>query len=132
MLVVVTGISHKTATLELRERLALDEQGALRMAQELLDGGAACEALALSTCNRTELYLYGRDSLAGRQASVERLAKHAGVPPGELEASRYRGLLDNANTVRIVGKVLPPQKWHADQDGTQTPALRAKRVYITG
>ncbi|MCX6371911.1 MAG: glutamyl-tRNA reductase [Actinobacteria bacterium] len=89
MLVVVTGISHKTATLDLRERLALDEHDALRMAQELLDGGAACETLALSTCNRTELYLYGRDSLAARQAAVERLAKHAGVPPGELEASIY-------------------------------------------
>ncbi len=30
MLVVVTGISHKTASLELRERLALDEDEALR------------------------------------------------------------------------------------------------------
>src|SRR5665648_422394 len=60
-----------------------------RQAQELLDGGAACEALALSTCNRTELYLYGRDSLAVRQAAVERLAQHAGVPVGELEPSLY-------------------------------------------
>ena len=58
MLVVVTGISHKTASLELRERLALDEEAALRVAHELLDAGAACEAVALSTCNRTELYLY--------------------------------------------------------------------------
>ena len=89
MLVVVTGISHKTASLELRERLALDEGGALRVARELLDGGAACEALALSTCNRTELYLYGRDSLAARQAAVERLAHHAGVPVSELESSLY-------------------------------------------
>ena len=89
MLVVVTGISHKTASLVLRERLALDEADALRVAQELLDGGAACEALALSTCNRTELYLYGRDSLAARQAAVERLAHHAGVPVSELEPSLY-------------------------------------------
>ena len=89
MLVVVTGISHKTASLELRERLALDEGGALRVARELLDGGAACEALALSTCNRTELYVYGRDSQAARQAAVERLAQHAGVPMGALEPSLY-------------------------------------------
>ncbi len=89
MLVVVTGISHKTASLELRERLALDEAGALRMARELLDGGAACEALALSTCNRTELYLYGRDSPAARRAAVERLAQHAGAAAAELEPSLY-------------------------------------------
>jgi glutamyl-tRNA reductase len=89
MLVVVTGVSHKTAPLELRERLALDEAGALRIAQELVDGGAACEVVALSTCNRTELYLYGQDSLAARQAAVERLARHAGAAVGELEPSLY-------------------------------------------
>jgi glutamyl-tRNA reductase len=89
MHVVVAGISHKTASLELRERLALDEEAALRLSQELLDEGVACEAVALSTCNRTELYLYGRDSLAARQAALAHLARHAGVEPGELEPSLY-------------------------------------------
>jgi len=87
--VVVAGISHKTASLELRERLALDEEAALRLSQELLDEGVACEAVALSTCNRTELYLYGRDSLAARQAALQHLARHAGVEVGELEPSLY-------------------------------------------
>ena len=89
MLVVVTGISHKTAPLDLRERLALSEEETLRVSRELVDGGAACECVALSTCNRTELYLYGSDSLAARQAAVERLAQHAGVGVGELEPSLY-------------------------------------------
>ena len=89
MHVVVAGISHKTASLELRERLALDEEAALRLSQELLDEGVACEAVALSTCNRTELYLYGRDSLAARQAALGHLARHAGVAPGELEPALY-------------------------------------------
>ncbi|MBE0528961.1 MAG: glutamyl-tRNA reductase, partial [Thermoleophilia bacterium] len=89
MHVVIAGISHKTASLEMRERLALDEEAALRVARELLDEGVACEALALSTCNRTELYLYGRDSLAARQAALTHLARHAGVTPGELEPSLY-------------------------------------------
>ena len=89
MLVVVTGISHKTASLELRERLALDEDATLRVSRALLDTGTACEAVALSTCNRTELYLYARDSLAARQAAVARLAGEAGVSVGELEPSLY-------------------------------------------
>ena len=89
MHVVVAGISHKTASLELRERLALDEESALRVSQELLDEGVACECVALSTCNRTELYLYGRDSLAARQAALGHLARHAGVAPAELEPSLY-------------------------------------------
>lgn len=89
MQVVVVGISHKTASLELRERLALDVEAALRLSRELLDEGAACEVVALSTCNRTELYLYGRDSLAARQSSLVHLARHAGVAPSELEPSLY-------------------------------------------
>jgi glutamyl-tRNA reductase len=89
VLVVVTGISHKTAALDLRERLALDEGDALRMQQELLAAGAGCEAVALSTCNRTELYLYSRDSLAARQAALGMLARHAGVSSAELEPSTY-------------------------------------------
>ncbi len=89
MLVVVAGISHKTAPLDLRERLALDEASSLKLAQELLDERVACEAVALSTCNRTEVYLYGRDSLAARQAALARLARRAGVEPGELEPSLY-------------------------------------------
>ena len=89
MLVIVTGISHKTASLELRERLALDDEQSLRLARELLDEGSACEAVALSTCNRTELYLYACDSLAARQAAVAHLARQAGVDVSELEQSSY-------------------------------------------
>jgi len=96
VLVVVAGISHKTAPLELRERLALDEETAVRLARELLDTGVACEAVALSTCNRTELYLYARDSLAARQAALAHMASHAGVDPGELEPSMYSHSGDGA------------------------------------
>lgn len=89
MHVVVVGISHRTAPLELRERLALDEEAALRLSQELLSEGAACEIVALSTCNRTELYLYARDSLAARQAALAHLARRANVSSVHLEPSLY-------------------------------------------
>ena len=46
--VVVTGISHKTAPLALRERLALNDEEALRLARGVLDDGRVCEAVALS------------------------------------------------------------------------------------
>lgn len=50
------GISYKTASLELRERVAFSEEGTrsfLRRCQELL---GLSEVLLLSTCNRTEVY----------------------------------------------------------------------------
>jgi glutamyl-tRNA reductase len=89
MHVVITGISHKTASLALREQLALDADAALRLAQALLNEPGISEAVALSTCNRTELYVYARDSLAARDAALAALAAQAGVGVADLAASAY-------------------------------------------
>jgi glutamyl-tRNA reductase len=53
--VVLVGISHHQAPVELRERAALDPERAARLAFRL--AGDSGEAVCLSTCNRTELYL---------------------------------------------------------------------------
>ena len=55
MSVVLVGISHHQAPIELRERAALDIDRARELAHAL--AGARGEAVCLSTCNRTELYL---------------------------------------------------------------------------
>jgi glutamyl-tRNA reductase len=55
MSVVLVGISHHQAPVELRERAALDVQRARELALTL--AGENGEADCLSTCNRTELYL---------------------------------------------------------------------------
>ena len=55
MSVVLVGISHHQAPVELRERAALDLDRARRLALAL--AGERGEAVCLSTCNRTELYL---------------------------------------------------------------------------
>jgi len=89
VIVVVTGISHKTAPLEMRERLTLDEETSLRLATGLIDDGVACEAVALSTCNRTELYVCASDPAAARRAALARLARCGGVSCFDLEASAY-------------------------------------------
>jgi glutamyl-tRNA reductase len=55
MSIVLVGISHHQAPVELRERAALDPQRASELARQL--AGESGEAVCLSTCNRTELYL---------------------------------------------------------------------------
>ena len=60
--VLVLGVSHKTAPLELRERLALTEGRAVGVLGELVTSGEVAEAAAISTCNRTELYMYASDA----------------------------------------------------------------------
>jgi glutamyl-tRNA reductase len=59
MRVVLVGVSHHRAPVELRERAALDRDQAQQLAHTL--AGESGEAVCLSTCNRTELYLAGGD-----------------------------------------------------------------------
>ncbi len=51
------GVSHKTAPVEVRERLALPEARAAEFVRDLRGAADVQEAVAISTCNRTELYL---------------------------------------------------------------------------
>lgn len=54
----LVGISHHSAPVELRERVAVDLDGARALAVSL---AGDCEAVVLSTCNRTELYVATHD-----------------------------------------------------------------------
>lgn len=53
----VIGISHRTAPLEVRERLAFDQADVGELLASLCTETAAREAVVVSTCNRTELYV---------------------------------------------------------------------------
>jgi glutamyl-tRNA reductase len=83
------GISHKTAPLELRERLALTEGRAVSVLNELLGGSEILEGSALSTCNRTELYLVASDPVAAESSALGVLARQAELRPTELVGHLY-------------------------------------------
>src|SRR3954463_15369550 len=78
------GISHKTAPVEVRERLALDEHDAERLLRELTAHDEVHEAVAISTCNRTEVYLVAGDPVQAEADALARLATYAGIRPTEL------------------------------------------------
>jgi glutamyl-tRNA reductase len=62
----VIGLNHRTAPVEVRERLALDGAAAAHLLRTFKTGPDLEEAVVLSTCNRTELYAVprrGRDPL---------------------------------------------------------------------
>ena len=63
--IALIGCNHRTAPLELRERVAFTPEQALRAAKELCDSGAIEEAVVVSTCNRSELYGAGEDCQQG-------------------------------------------------------------------
>jgi glutamyl-tRNA reductase len=53
---IVAGVSHATAPIEVREKLALRPHEALQELARLRESGVIREGVALSTCNRTEFY----------------------------------------------------------------------------
>jgi glutamyl-tRNA reductase len=95
MTLALVGISHHRAPIELRERVALTLPTAGELARRL--AGADGEAVCLSTCNRTELYLAGAEGTAGEDALVEL----SGVDRDELAPALYR-LRDEAAALHLL------------------------------
>jgi glutamyl-tRNA reductase len=83
------GVSHKTAPLELRERLSLTEGRSVAALRELTETETIGEAAAISTCNRTELYLVVSDSVQAESEALGVLTRKADIPPTELLGHLY-------------------------------------------
>src|SRR5579884_1672847 len=83
------GVSHKTAPVEVRERLALPEARAYEFVRDLRGSADVQEAVSISTCNRTELYLVVGDPLEAEGTVLAMLASQAGIRPTELAPAIY-------------------------------------------
>jgi glutamyl-tRNA reductase len=83
------GISHKTAPVEVRERLALTDTRAVEFVRDLHGVPEIQEVVALSTCNRTELYLVVDDPVEAESTVLGMLAKQASIQPTALAPSIY-------------------------------------------
>jgi glutamyl-tRNA reductase len=83
------GISHKTAPVALRERLAFAEAEAVELAERMTATAEVREAVAISTCNRTEVYLVVGDAVRAEADALGMLARHADIRPTELAQEIY-------------------------------------------
>lgn len=83
------GVSHKTAPVAVRERLAFTEAHAAAFAQQAVDGEHVQEAVLISTCNRTEIYLVVGDPLKAEAEVLSMLSERAGIRPTELAEAIY-------------------------------------------
>jgi glutamyl-tRNA reductase len=99
---VALGISHRVSPVELRERVALTERQAERLATALCGERLITEAVAISTCNRTELYLVGDPDVAER-AGLAQLAAHTAIGADELARAVYT--LRNCDAARHLFRV---------------------------
>lgn len=89
MPLVVLGANHRTASIEVRERFALGSSQTPALVAELLAEGAAAEAVVLSTCNRTEIYLHDPANQGGVELARKLLARHAGQSVREISRFLY-------------------------------------------
>jgi glutamyl-tRNA reductase len=89
MNLLVVGASHHTADLALLEKLAVPPAGLPGTLEQLLQCEHVTEAVALSTCNRVEIYA-GVAGFHGGLADISTvLAGRAGVGPARLAAHLY-------------------------------------------
>ena len=87
--VLALGISHKTAPVALRERMALTDAQAGQLMREMVARDEVQEAVAISTCNRTEIYLVASDPVQAEAELLGRLARRAAIRPTELAGIVY-------------------------------------------
>ncbi|HEX8976566.1 MAG TPA: glutamyl-tRNA reductase [Solirubrobacteraceae bacterium] len=83
------GVSFKTAPVEIRERLALPDARAREFTRELRGATDVYEAVAVSTCNRMELYLVVGDPVEAESTVLAMLAHQAAIRPTGLAQAIY-------------------------------------------
>jgi len=85
---LIVGVSHRTGTAALRERLFVDEAGQTELLATLRAAGLH-QGLVLSTCDRTELHAIADDSAKAAAALRDILARHGSVSAADIAAQGY-------------------------------------------
>ena len=104
MNIVAVGLNHRTAPVELRERLAVTEARLPDALARLKRWPGIDEGVILSTCNRVELYAVVKDTELGLESLSEYMVTIAAdVSPEQIEPHLYR--LDGAEAIRHLFRV---------------------------
>ncbi|MGB3270294.1 MAG: glutamyl-tRNA reductase [Rhodanobacter sp.] len=101
MPLIALGLNHLTAPVSLREQVAFDEDAAGAALRELASEPGIEEAMILSTCNRTELYVGVAEG--AQDIPQAWLNRHHHLTPGKLDEFLYRH--EERDAVRHVFRV---------------------------
>jgi len=80
MHIAVVGLSHKTAPVEVREKLSIPEPQTEGAIAHLLSYPSIEEVTILSTCNRLEIYIVTQESEQGIREVTQFLSEHSKLP----------------------------------------------------
>lgn len=96
MAIVLLGQNHRSAPVELREQLAVDDGKLERLRELLIESTELSEGAVLSTCNRVELYAVGDDAASARTRLAQLLERLHGVDAEALSPTLYWQVEDQA------------------------------------
>lgn len=89
MKITVVGLNHKTAPVDIREKLAFNAEQAVAALQQLKDRFPDVEFVLLSTCNRTEIYSAAHVAAAAPDDLARFIAEFCVCPLGDFEDLLY-------------------------------------------
>jgi glutamyl-tRNA reductase len=92
----VASMNHRTAPVEVREQLALEEDKIREILADLAGGDVLDEVMIVSTCNRVEVYGVAAVPGEARSAAFGRLGSHRGLGWRDLEPLVYTATGDEA------------------------------------
>jgi glutamyl-tRNA reductase len=87
--VILIGLNHRTAPVEIRERISFSEEGLDQYLKALHDLPNVAEGLILSTCNRVEICAATRDPRGGIEEIKGFLAQQHNLPLSKFEDTLY-------------------------------------------
>ena len=92
MSILLIGVNHKTAPVEIRERLAFSDEACAAGLRRIVDGNVVREGLIVSTCNRVEILSATTSELleSGAGQVTNFLDVAGSLPAGFLERHIYR------------------------------------------
>ncbi|MBR8840133.1 MAG: glutamyl-tRNA reductase [Stigonema ocellatum SAG 48.90 = DSM 106950] len=80
MNIAVVGLSHKTAPVEVREKLSIPEPQMESAIAHLVSYPHIVEVAVLSTCNRLEIYVVAHETEQGMREVTQFLSEHSKLP----------------------------------------------------
>ena len=89
MRLLLVGLSHRTAPVELRERVDFQTRGVAEALSALAGRGSTREAAIVSTCNRAEIYVACDDAAATKNDLVDFVSAYNDVPRGDVGPHLY-------------------------------------------
>ncbi len=89
MSILIVGASHRSASVDLLEQLALDVEGAAKLRTAVLHSDHVTEAIVLATCNRIEIYAEVDRFHGSVEDLTTLLVERADAPAEEVIASLY-------------------------------------------